>query len=102
MIRFNPSEAGQAVFWSLGLANYWYETVGYGDPDSHLNSGRATIEPDGSVQAVIAHRPTGSANWIDPKGHRQGTMVFRWSRSKSPVPRIECTLVKLDKNGALT
>lgn len=101
MIEFHPGEAGGAGFWSLGLANYWYETVGYGDPDSHLNSGRATCEPDGSVRAVISQRPTGAPNWIDPKGHREGTMVFRWSRSKSPVPKIGCTLVKLGDKGAL-
>ena len=34
------------------------------------------------------------ANWIDLKGHREGTLVFRWSRSKDPVPPIETELVK--------
>ena len=91
-----PEAQGSAVYWSLGLATYWYETVGWGCPDSSLNSGTASYEADGSVRAVIAHRDPGSANWIDPKRHEQGTLVFRWSRSASPVPPIETELVALD------
>ena len=95
-IRFRPEGA---VFWSLGLTSYWYETIGYGRRDSHLNSGIARLEPDGSVRAVIAlERPAASAkvaNWLDPCGHREGTMVFRWSRSRDPVPEIECREVEL-------
>jgi len=94
VITFRPGEAG---FWSLGLANYWYETIGYGRRESHLNSGTVTADADGCVRAVISHRqPPDSAgipNWIDPKGHCKGTMVFRWSRPKSPMPEIECEQV---------
>lgn len=99
LIRFNPRSAGLAEFWSLSLANYWYETVGYGAPESHLNSGRAVYEADGSVHVVLSHRSNGLPNWIDTKGHCEGTMVFRWSRSESPAPPIECRLVKLDDIG---
>jgi hypothetical protein len=95
-VRFRPEGA---TFWSLGLASYWYETIGYGRRDSHLNSGTARREDDGSVRAVISHtRPpvsAGIANWVDPCGHREGTMVFRWSRSEQPVPDIECEVVAL-------
>jgi len=97
-VRFRPEGA---VFWSLGLANYWYETIGYGRRDSHLNSGIAALEADGSVRAVISlERPpasAGVANWVDPRGCCEGTMVFRWSRSRDPVPAIECRLVALDE-----
>jgi hypothetical protein len=93
-IRFRPEGA---VFWSLGLESYWYETIGYGRRDSHLNSGTARLEPDGSVRAVIAHeRPAEgdrATNWLDPRGHVQGTMVFRWSRSTAPIPEIDCRLL---------
>lgn len=93
-IEFQP---GRAAYWSLGLSNYWYETIGYGDPSSHLNSGTAEASPDGRIVAVLAHaRPpasTGIANWLDPKGHSEGTMVFRWSRPIDPLPEIRCELV---------
>jgi hypothetical protein len=88
---------GRAAYWSLGLSNYWYETIGYGDPRSHLNSGTAVADRDGTVRIVLAHsRPpasAGIANWLDPKGHREGTMVFRWSRPVDPMPEIRCELV---------
>lgn len=94
-IRFKPGEAG---FWSLGLASYWYETIGYGHRESHLNSGSVIPEADGSVRAVISQqappKESGIPNWIDPKGHYEGTLVFRWSRPKAPMPEIECELKK--------
>jgi len=90
-------EPGRAAYWSLGLSNYWYETIGYGDPTSHLNKGTAVADRDGRVRIVLAHaKPPASAgipNWLDPKGHREGTMVFRWSRPIDPLPEIRCELV---------
>jgi len=88
---------GRAAYWSLGLSNYWYETIGYRDPTSHLNRGTAVADADGRIRIVLAHaRPPASAgipNWLDPKGHREGTMVFRWSRPIDPMPEIRCELV---------
>jgi hypothetical protein len=96
-IRFRPEGA---VFWSFGLANYWYETIGYGRRDSHLNSGTASFEADGSVRLRISlDRPgdaDGSLNWVDPRGHREGTMVFRWSRATAPMPEFECVELATD------
>ena len=96
IITFQPGEAG---FWSLGLTNYWYETIGYGRRESHLNSGTVNADSDGRVRVVISQTPppesAGIKNWIDPKGHRNGTMVFRWSRPKSPMPEIECERVAM-------
>lgn len=93
-IEFEP---GRAAYWSLGLSNYWYETIGYGDPASHLNQGTAVADADGRVRVVLAHAQppasAGIANWLDPKGHREGTMVFRWSRPVDPMPEIRCELV---------
>lgn len=93
-IEFRP---GRAAYWSLGLSNYWYETIGYGAATSHLSSGSAVADPDGRVRIVLAHaRPPASAgipNWLDPRGHSEGTMVFRWSRPIDPLPGIDCELV---------
>jgi hypothetical protein len=90
LLRFRP---GSARFWGLELANYWYETIGFGGSDSRLNDRTARREPDGSVRAVVSLAPPGALNWLDPKGHREGTLIFRWSRSSEPVPRIETRLV---------
>ncbi|MCP4903556.1 MAG: DUF1214 domain-containing protein [bacterium] len=95
LLRFDPDRHGEAAYWSLGLANYWYETIGWGSPRSQLNSRSACYEPDGSVSAVISHEDPGRSNWVDPQGHREGTLVFRWSRSEVGVPPIETQLVSL-------
>ncbi len=93
-IEFVP---GRAAYWSLGLSNYWYETIGYGDPAASLNAKTAVADADGRVRIVLAHaRPpasTGLSNWLDPKGHREGTLVFRWSRPLDPMPEFHCALV---------
>jgi hypothetical protein len=90
LVRLRP---GEVPFWGLELANYWYETIGFGRPESHLNNRSAQREPDGSVRAVVSLRAPGVPNWVDPKGHREGTLIFRWSRSADPVPRIDTKLV---------
>lgn len=95
VIRFDPESHGKSAYWSLGLASYWYETVGWGCKESQFNSGTAQREDDGSVRAVISHRDPGQPNWVDLKGHQEGTLVFRWSRSDVGVPPIEAELVAL-------
>ncbi len=102
--RLAPGEALVARFapvpvpyWSLGLANYWYETIGFGEGGSEIHNQSAQREPDGSVRAVIANAPRAGrgGNWLDTRGHAQGTLVFRWSRSREPVPQIETEVVSL-------
>ena len=47
---------------------------------------------------LIGERPDSlqsDVNWLDTRGHRQGTMVFRWSRSAHPLPVFESHVVKL-------
>ncbi len=91
-IRFSP---GDVPFWGLGIASYWYETIGFGRERSQLNNRTAQREPDGTVRAVLSLRDPGVPNWLDPRDHREGTMIFRWSRSADPVPAIETELVAL-------
>lgn len=91
LVRFRPVEV---PFWGLELANYWYETIGWGRPESRINSRSAHRETDGSVRAVVSLASPGVPNWLDPKGHREGTLIFRWSRSAEPVPEIATRLVR--------
>ena len=84
--RFRPQSV---PYWSLGVANYWYETIGFGEPASEINNRGAETESDGSVRVVLGpHAPRGP-NWIDTRGHCTGTLIFRWSRSVDPPPAIE-------------
>jgi hypothetical protein len=96
--RFRPAPV---PYWSLGLANYWYETIGFGEGSSEIHDQSAAYDADGSVRVVIANAARGAqaGNWIDTRGHREGTLVFRWSRSRDPVPAIETELVPLSSLG---
>jgi hypothetical protein len=91
-VNFHPSEV---PFWGFELTNYWYEVIGYSDTRTHLNNKTASYEEDGSVKLTISHSGIGRGNELLTLGHREGTMVFRWSRSDQPVPVIEATLANL-------
>lgn len=94
VVDFSP---GEVPFWGLCLTSYWYEPLCWDEGGSNLNDHTATREPDGSVRAVVAPRPPGLPNWLDTRGHRQGTVVFRWSRTTEPVPAFESRVVKVDE-----
>ena len=81
-------------YWNFQLANYWLESLDYRFYDIHVNKGTAVESPDGSVRVVIAHEDPGCANWLDPCGHLEGTMCWRWVRADSH-PQPTCRLLKL-------
>ena len=88
-------------------------TVTLNLPDKHnalapqmiadLTDAAAALAADGSVRVVISKRPPaaslGVSNWIDTRGHREGTVVFRWSRSKQLAPDIAAQVLPLDGAG---
>lgn len=81
-------------YWNFQLANYWLESLDYRFYDIHVNKGTAAERPDGSIRVVIAHEDPGCDNWLDPCGHVEGTMCWRWVRAESH-PQPSCRLVKL-------
>ncbi len=93
-VRFAPTPV---PFWGLGLTSYWYEPLCWEEGGSNLNDRTAAREADGSVRAVIAARPPGTPNWLHTRGHREGTVVFRWSRSVDPLPEFATRVVKVDE-----
>jgi hypothetical protein len=64
--------------WSLSLANFWWEAVEYASRQSSLNQRQARVDADGCVRAVIAHADPAVPNWLDPAGHRRGTLAARF------------------------
>lgn len=98
--RLQPEEALAVTFtpiavpyWGLQLTNYWFEPLAYGTPGSHVNNGTARHEPDGSVRLIIADGPSDAPNWLDSRGHREGPMIFRWSRTRAPLPVLTTRVV---------
>jgi len=85
----------EALYWSVALGNYWWETIDYANHQSSLNGFQAVLDDDGVFRAVVSERDPGIANWLDPAGHERGPMIFRWLRASShPVPSTR--LIKFD------
>lgn len=91
-VRFAPAEV---PYWGIDITNYWFEAISYPSQRSRVNNRTAMRESDGSVKATIAARNPGTPNWIDTRGHREGMMMLRWSRTALPVPPIETHIVKV-------
>ncbi|MGO8870056.1 MAG: DUF1214 domain-containing protein [Acidimicrobiales bacterium] len=84
LIEVTPPEA---LYWSVSLGNFWWETVDYANRQSSLNGHQATLDDDGVFRAVVCRADPGVANWLDTGGNHHGAMIFRWLRAdRAPVP----------------
>ena len=97
IIEVSPPEA---LYWSVSLGNFWWETIDYANRQSSLNGHQAVLDTDGVFRAVVAHRDPGVTNWLDTAGNHHGAMIFRWLRAAdAPVPEVKVVeLVELDRH----
>ena len=80
-------------YWNFQLNNYWMESLDYRYHAIDVNHHGARVEDDGRVVIVIAKEDPQHGNWIDPAGHRRGTMCLRWIRADHH-PKPECRVVR--------
>jgi hypothetical protein len=86
----------RARYWSVDLCNFWLESLDYANHQSSLNGHQARLDSDGAFRAVVCQRDPGVANWLDPVGHNEGSMIYRWNLAEStPVP--ETRVVRLSE-----
>jgi hypothetical protein len=86
----------RAKYWSIDLCNFWLESLDYANHQSSLNGHQAMVDPDGVFRGVVALRDPGVANWLDPVGHPEGSMIYRWNIADAmPIPSLR--IVKLAK-----
>jgi hypothetical protein len=79
----------RARYWSVDLCNFWLESLDFANHQSSLNGHQAELDPDGVFRAVVTHDDPGVPNWLDPVGHREGSMIYRWNLAEdTPIPRI--------------
>ncbi len=83
--------------WNFQLSNFWMESLDYRYHRIHVNQHSAVAEPDGSVRIVVAHRDPGPRfpNWLDPCGHSEGGMLFRWVEAEEHPP-VETRVVPFE------
>ncbi len=83
-------------YWNVQLNDMRWNTIDWMNRQSSLNGGQASIDADGRFRAVIALDDPGIANWLDPGGYSEGSIMLRWSGASSgPEPSL--TVVPLDK-----
>lgn len=75
IVEATPSPA---VYWSLHIGNFWWESLDYAARHTSLNDHQAVIDADGTFRAVVAHQDPGVPNWLDTMGHTKGPLLFRW------------------------
>lgn len=86
LIEVDPPEAH---LWSFQLGNFWWESIDYLHHASSLNGHEAEIGPDGRCRIVIALEDPGVANWLDPAGHREGMILYRYQLARTaPEPEV--------------
>jgi hypothetical protein len=76
-------------YWSFSLGNWYWESLDWSRRQTSLNGHQARLDADGCFRAVIAHQDPGVPNWLDPAGHRWGTIMGRYLLTGSaPEPRL--------------
>jgi hypothetical protein len=51
------------------------------------NCHHAVLEDDGELIVVVSHDDPGLPNWLDPSGHTEGYVTYRWMLAEDcPVP----------------
>jgi hypothetical protein len=99
--RISPEEAlilevapPRAKYWSFDLCNFWLESLDFANHQSSLNGHQARLDSDGVFRGVISLSDPGVPNWLDPAGHCEGSMIYRWNLAESlPIPKTR--VVKL-------
>ena len=97
LIEVYPPECDS---WNFQLNNYWMESLDYRYYNVCINQFSAIYESDGKVKVYVGAEDPGHPNWISTAAHREGTMCWRWYRSKdqSTAPEPHCQVVKLNQS----
>jgi hypothetical protein len=85
-------------YWNFQLNNWWMESLDYRHHRIALNHHEARPAADGRVRLVIAQRDPGAANWLDPAGHRRGTMCLRYVGAREH-PEPTCRVMRAGDAG---
>jgi hypothetical protein len=76
-------------YWNVQLSDPLWNSIDWLNHQNSLNCGQARIDSDGKFRAVIALDDPHVANWLDPGGWHEGSMMLRWTEASSgPAPTL--------------
>lgn len=88
------SDVPEASYWSTQLFDVYCKPFDFVNRQSDVNMSRAAVDSDGKYRCVIALNDPGVANWLDPSGRKEGTIVGRNYHAKSMLATPVTKLVK--------
>ena len=77
-------------YWNVQTNDELFNAVDFVYRQSSLNGHQAKLDSDGRFRAVLAVRDPGVANWLDPGGSLNGTLIGRWYEADAhPLPTLK-------------
>jgi hypothetical protein len=77
--------------WSFGIANYYWESIDFGNRQTSLNGHQAWLDDRGTFRCVLSYADPGIANWIDTAGYGAGSITARFLRAdRISKPVLRC------------
>ena len=73
-----------AAYQGIQLGHHWFASLDYANRQSSLTTDQAAQSSDGAYRFVISARDPGYANWLDPGGFTQGTLMLRYDGLTDP------------------
>jgi hypothetical protein len=78
-----------ARYWSIQLADLWWQTSDYTYHHSSLNGYQTRIDADGKARLVLSAVDPGVPNWLDPVDNLTGLAQWRWYLTGGmPTPTV--------------
>jgi hypothetical protein len=78
-----------ARYWSIQLADLWWQTSDYTYHHSSLNGYQTRIDADGKARLVLSAIDPGVPNWLDPVDNLTGLAQWRWYLTGGmPTPTV--------------
>jgi hypothetical protein len=74
LVEWDPPKS---AYWSFQVGDVWSRPLDVTHRQTDLNMVRGALDPDGRIRVVVCLTDPGYANWLDPCGHRTGTLVVR-------------------------
>lgn len=89
VVEFDAHEG----LWMLTNMGVFFTSMDFLYRPVSYTPSRTTVDADGKVRLVLAHRDPGVRNWLDTQGFERGNLTYRHMLAGHPVP-LETRLVK--------